>query len=333
MIKSVRLQNFRSYTDKTFVFEPGVNAIIGPNGVGKTNILEAIYVTITGSSWRVKDELLIKHNQDWARVDVVTNKHTYTLKLDNRSGSLQKTRYIDDKESRDNFIPVVLFEPDFIRVLTDGPDLRRNWVDGIIAQLKPGYAQIVAGYKRALSQRNALLKRNQVDTHHIFVWNLKLTEYGAQIAHEREKIVSKLNKELASEYRKISGGKESVSASYRPTFGSDYAGEMLKALQQNLPRDSQLGFTTVGPHREDLALKIRKKDILETASKGELKSLSLALKNIEKLVIGAHFLLYDDVSTELDVSRQKNVGKNNSIQNILTTVSTISTNTNNTINL
>lgn len=308
MIQRLRLQNFRSHQDTEFTFVSGVNALIGPNGVGKTNVVEAIYATLTGGSWRGKDELMIAHGSDWARVDLETNDHTYTLKLDGTSGQMVKTRTIDGTSRRSGYLPVVLFEPDFIRVLTDGPDLRRQWVDNLISQLKPGYSHSVHGYKRALSQRNALLKQGAVDTHHIFVWNLKLTEYGAQIAQERQELARKINQQATKEYRELSGAAEAVSVVYTPSFSGDYASGMLTALQQNLSKDVRIGFTTIGPHREDLGLVLRDKPLTDTASRGEVRTLATSLIKItEALFEKDYILLLDDILSELDKERSDSV--------------------------
>lgn len=321
MISTVRLQNFRVYKDKTFLFDPGTNLIVGANGVGKTTIIEAIYMTLRGGSWRGKTESVIKVGADWARVDVETsNGDTYTLKLDNRVGSLTKTRQ-KNKGSFSTAPPLVLFEPEFILTFTSSPDLRRNWLDDVIEQTDPSYKKTIKNYKRALRQRNRLLK-NGGSGDELFVWDLKLSEYGASVAKARSGLTERLQQYTETHYQSLSGDKAKISIRYDYGFPLDvYATAFLARLAETQTRDKHIGFTTRGPHREDLLAYLNNELFSDTASRGEVRTLAMALKKMERDILTIDekpIELFDDAFSELDSARTTKLLKEQTHQRIIT---------------
>ncbi len=169
MISDIRLQHFRSYHDETFEFSPAVNIIVGPNGSGKTNLLEAVLVLARGSSYRVRDSELVAYDEPWARLDArlgtPASTETRTLKLvqDLSTGRAAKTYDIEGKIYKrlvsSKMLPTVIFEPNHLYMLTGSPELRRSYLDDLLEQIDPVFGRARRDYKRVLTQRNALLKR------------------------------------------------------------------------------------------------------------------------------------------------------------------------------
>jgi DNA replication and repair protein RecF len=314
-IASIRLQNFRSYSDDSFEFEEGVNIIVGPNASGKTNLLEAVLALSRGSSYRARDLELIQFNKPWARLDGYFSKQGRCLKLEREENSANKVFDVNNKNykrlSLDNTVPVVFFEPNHLQFITRGPDQRRDFLDDLLERSTPGYKTLLTSYKRALAQRNALLKRGPiVGKSQLFAWNIRLSELGSKIAEGRSKLIDDINKDLSKTYSKIAQRKSTVNLNYEIPFPIElYASRLLAKLEQNTSLDYERGFTAYGPHREDISFLLNKKPIQESASRGETRSLLLALKIfdlqlIEKAREQKPIFLLDDVFSELDGARR-----------------------------
>ena len=317
MIADLRLQQFRSYSDESFEFGPGVNIIVGPNGSGKTNLLEAILVLARGGSYRVEDADLVQFGADWFRLDARLEPadavRTVKLQLQPRQ---TKTYEIDAKKyvrlTMQHTVPVVLFEPNHLQLLHGAPDGRRSYLDDILEQTHPGYAQYRKNYRRTLAQRNALLKRfKQPTVQELFPWNLRLSELGAAIARARAELCEQLAAQLGELYRQISQADTAVTITYQPKFPLDtYESNLLSKLESHLHEDIVRGFTAYGPHREDFVVTFDGRAADETASRGETRTALLALKIIELQQLEAvrgttPLLLLDDVFSELDGVRRR----------------------------
>jgi len=316
MITDLRLQNFRSYRDESFEFEPGVNIIVGPNASGKTNLLEGVLVIGRGSSYRTKDTELIRHGNEWARLDAHEGQKTRTVKIQNiPDRNPRKTVSINNKTikrfSLDDSIPMVLFEPDHLLFITGSPQLRRDYLDNLLEQTTNGFAQTRAYYKRTLQQRNALLRKGKKSHEQLFVWNVRLSELGGKIANKRQNLVNNINKSLQNLYRDLASSKNKVTTEYLATCDlSQYGSNMLKKLEASEELDFLRGFTAYGPHRDDLKICIDEFLVSETASRGEIRTMVLCLKifelkMIEKLGGKKPIILLDDVFSELDGKRRR----------------------------
>lgn len=318
MITDIRLQHFRSYIDESFEFDPGVNIIVGPNASGKTNLLEALLVACVGGSYRVRDAELVEHEQPWSRLDIHTNGGTRTVKLETPEGAtrLKKSITVDGKPYArlplHKTIPVVLFEPNHLQLLHGSPELRREFLDNLLEQTEAGFGVLRRQYKRALAQRNALLKHEQrFADQQLFAWNIRLSELGGQIASRRQALIEKINQRLGELYRDLSKTDKKVEVGYLTSCaGSDYGSRLLHKLEAGTSLDYQRGFTAYGPHRDDLELILDGYTASEAASRGEIRTLLLGLKLIEmQLLEEAHgqrpLLLLDDVFSELDGGRRK----------------------------
>lgn len=317
MIQDLRLQSFRSYTDDSFEFDSGVNIIVGPNASGKTNLLEALLFIANGSSYRARDRDVIAHEADWARLDVNTNAGLRTVKLQKKelSDRVDKTFELDGVIKKRlqlaDTVPVVVFEPTHLQLLTGSPERRREFLDGILSRIQPGFQQLTRQYARTLAQRNALLKRGQSYKDQLFAWNIRLSELGGRIAEQRIKLVNLLNESIESHYREVSHGSQKVALLYQSDSKLDnYGSSMLKKLEHDEDRDFARGFTGFGPHRDDMEVLFNGRGLNETASRGEVRTLLLGLKILElQLIESARdqkpLLLLDDVFSELDGARRR----------------------------
>ncbi len=319
MITDIRLQHFRSYQDSSFEIDPGVNIIVGPNASGKTNLLESVLVSCLGSSYRVKDADLIEFEQPWARIDVGSPDGQRTVKLiGSPAGTVKKEYVIADQKlarlSLQKQIPVVLFEPNHLQLLSSSPDLRRDYLDGILEQYVPGYATVRRQYKRALSQRNRLLKLGQEQAgSQLFAWNIRLSQLGGELARNRMELVARISNDIEPLYQDLSSSDSRVSVSYVSGCQTDqYGSDMLHKLEQSTAKDFERGFTAYGPHRDDMQITLKNKMLQEAASRGETRTMLLALKIIEMRIIEETrgkkpILLLDDVFSELDGARRKSL--------------------------
>ncbi len=317
MISDLRLQQFRSYRDASFEFGDAVNIIVGPNGSGKTNLLEALLVVAHGSSYRVGDADLLQFDADWMRLDAhlepADGLRTVKLVTTPRQ---QKTYEIDGKSyqrlSLQHIVPVVLFEPNHLQLLHGSPDVRRSYLDDILEQTTPGFSSYRRNYRRILSQRNALLKRpKQPGAQELFPWNLRLSELGATIARSRANLCAEFADSLPQTYADISRADTKVTIMYNPKFElAGYESHLLSKLESHIYEDAARGFTAYGPHREDFTVTFDGRAADEFASRGETRTALLALKIIELQLLEAvrgqtPLLLLDDVFSELDGSRRR----------------------------
>ncbi|MET0779326.1 MAG: DNA replication and repair protein RecF [Candidatus Saccharimonadales bacterium] len=317
MITDLRLQHFRSYGDASFELAAGVNIIVGPNASGKTNVLEAVLVIATGSSYRARDTELVEFEAPWARLDADTPHGTRIVKLQaEASGKMLKSFEIDGQKLlrmlQPRTIPTVLFEPNHLLLLSGSPDLRRSFLDDLLEQTISGYGATRRHYKRVLAHRNALLKHQPRDLHEqLFVWNLRLSELGGKIVKERVALISRFAERMSDLYGNIAQRSHDVLLEYVTQFPTeDYESALLKKLEAGVELDKLRGFTASGPHRDDLGVSIDGHPASESASRGETRTLVLALKVLELQLLEQlrdmrPILLLDDVFSELDGKRRQ----------------------------
>ena len=318
MISDLWLQHFRSYKDTTFEFGGGVNIIVGPNASGKTNLLEAILVLCRGSSYRASGSELITHGQDWARLDSTTQDQKRSVKLIKQGETIAKEFVVGATKLKRlpilKTIPAVVFEPNHLQLLTESPDLRRGFLDDIIEQTIPLYGELRRNYKRTLAQRNRLLKQMGSDDQ-LFVWSLRLSELGGLIADHRNQYITDNSPLLAALYAKLVGKKAKVELCYDSKLPhQNYGSAMLKALEARKTVDRERGYTTIGPHRDDMVPLLGGYPLAAVASRGETRTMLLALKLLEVQSIEnargiKPILLLDDVFSELDGARRRKLTK------------------------
>jgi DNA replication and repair protein RecF len=314
-IKKLQVQNLRSHTAYVISFSPEVTIITGANGSGKTTLLEAIYVTLQGSSFKGSDGDMLKKEAPWWRIDSAFDDLTNrVVKFDPEKTTSRKQFIIDDKTTAripaKLKYPVVLFEPEDLRLLHGSPARRRQFIDRFISQLNPFYGPALRKYERALKQRNNLLKSAYLRDDELFAWNIALAEHGAFIIEQRIAFIEQINQNLTTLYQEIAGTHDDVSVHYSHTFVGDIKQKLLNELHSHYERDKYLGNTSVGPHRHDVIFEINNSPALSVASRGEARTIVLALKFlevaiIEQLIDKKPIILLDDVFSELDATRQQ----------------------------
>ena len=333
ILKTLRVQNFRTHSD--FILEIGEKStlISGANGSGKTSLLEAIYFALQGTSFRSSDkEILRNDGSSWFRIDLKDSKDSLRTIIFNDAVQKSKKQFLVDGNKKARLssnlrIPVVLFEPDDLQLLSGSPTRRRNFLDYFLSQIFPSFQLALARYNKALKQRNNLLKRDNVSKDELFPWNLMLAEYGAEIISKRQDFLELLNSRIEEVYFEISGVKDEIKIDY---LGEKISkNEILAILSENIERDKILGYTNFGPHKHDIQFIFNKKPAQNVASRGENRSLVLALKFIETDILSdltskRPIVLLDDVFSELDDDRQKLLTKHFSkYQTIITSTNEI----------
>ncbi len=313
MLRTLELTNFKSYKNGLFGFEPGVNIIVGANASGKTNLLEAIHTICTLKGFKTSDKNLTSIDSDWSRLEALTISGSRIAKLKDNSKILEIDGSTYKRINANNLWPVIVFEPDHMLLLSSDPERRRSYLDGILALIDPKYPQALKSYKRTLLQRNRLLKQERFNEDQLFVWDIQLAQKAGIISNSRANLTKQLNEMSIKHYCLISNKKEHLKLKYISKFPlKDYTNQFLSYLKQNHILDKIRGFTGSGPHREDFDIILNNKDAKVTASRGETRSIILALKISELELVREKsgkkpILLLDDVFSELDGSRRRSL--------------------------
>lgn len=317
ILSEITLHQFRSHHEATFEFDPKVTFICGPNGAGKTNILEAISMLFSGKSFRDNDEELIEFQHNWWRVEGVLDGATRDVRY--QPSQLRSKQLHIDEVNKGRFthrqqLPVVLFEPDDLLMIHGSPSARRRYIDDCILSVLPNYRQTMAKYERSLLQRNNLLKNKALSTtarkDSLFVWDVSLSELGAEIMTQRQQMIERLNTQLDEIYSEIAGESQTLNISYESKSRLPPSSSiLLQELHHNLSHDVARGMTTVGPHRDDIDFILNDASAKHTASRGEVRSIILSLKvAFARLIEEQHdttpVVLLDDVFSELDEKRK-----------------------------
>ncbi len=317
MITSLKIRQFRNHEKLDLDFNHNLVIITGQNAIGKTNILESIYVSSITKSFRVSDVKLISHGKDFYTIDKDQDGKQVHIRLTTNNNSRQKQIRVNKSpvtiSSFIGMFPVTLFEPNDLYLFAEGPSKRRNFLDKIISQTDAQYLQSLRKYKRIVAQRNSALKNSKKNYNknikqQIFVYNIQLIEPAEYITKKRDEFVKDINGIVNKYYQDISGEDKNIQIDFSASAKNKE--ELLKKLENNEALDMITTHTSVGPHREDFTVTLNKENILDTASRGEIRSLILALKlaeldYIENALSRRPTLLLDDVLSELDTYRQK----------------------------
>ncbi|MBR0507659.1 MAG: DNA replication/repair protein RecF [Clostridia bacterium] len=319
-IKGLELHRFRNYLDLELCPEPGLNVLTGLNAEGKTNVLESIFLCALGRSHRTPHdaELLMDGQPDGSvALALDTRGGSRTIRIELIRGD-RKRVYLDEAPlSRSGelmgCLNVVMFSPEDLQLVKDGPQERRRFLDMELSQLKPAYYYTLQQYNQALKSRNLLLKEESVPYDMIELWDEQLSKLGAMIMQNRAAFVEELSNNAHTLHAKMSGTKEILETVYQPTVpvqDFDALRETLTdQLAERLERDVFRGFTSVGPHRDDLGLFLNGRDLRIYGSQGQQRTAALSLKlseiDLVRRVRGERpVLLLDDVFSELDAERQ-----------------------------
>ena len=339
-INSLKLENFRNFEKANFSF-PKNSIIIGPNGVGKTNILESIYLLATTKSFRsVRNKQIILWEKKWARIEAGIKKNNTHLKIELILGGLQdtevknKTFKIDRKKTKltraFGFLKVVFFSPESLEIITGSPFLRRRFLDILISQTNKIYLQNLIELKKVLKNRNLLLlgiKQGRHNLSELEFWNEKLIDLAKSIIASRFLLTNYLNQTLGQFYQEISqNSQNSLRIKYLNRAIENITGQInKKELEEkisqnlfqeiNLKQNKEIEYeqTLVGPQRDDLIFVLNNKAITGLGSRGEIRSAMIATKMAEKEFLTVRsdgdppVLLLDDVYSELDAQRRRHL--------------------------
>ena len=331
IIKSIELRNFRNYENLEIHFDQGTNILYGDNAQGKTNILEAAYLSGTTKSHKgSRDREMIRFGENECHIRTIVQKNEKEYQIDmhlRRSGSKGvAVNKIPIKKASELFgiLNIGFFSPEDLNIIKNGPAERRRFIDLELCQLDKMYLSDLTNYNHILNQRNKLLKdicyrQDLLDT--LPVWDMQLLEYGRRIIQKRKKFVEELNEIIMHIHSNISGGKEKLILKYEPNIDDIFfEDELFRAKQKDL----KLCQTTVGPHRDDMLFSIEGVDIRKFGSQGQQRTSALSLKLseidlVKKSINNTPVLLLDDVLSELDSNRQ------NYLLNSITDIQTIIT--------
>ncbi len=331
IIKSLELENFRNYKSLNIEFDKGVNILYGDNAQGKTNILEAIYVSATTKSHKgAKDKEIINFEAEEAHIKTYLDKEGLERRVDmHLRKSKSKGIAIDTVRLKKaaqllGLLNVVFFSPEDLSIIKDAPAQRRRFVDMELCQLDQSYLYDLNQYNKIIAQRNKLLKdmyNNQDLKNMLGIWDMQIITYGQKIIKRRRLFVDQLNEIIDEIHYKLSGGKERIKVEYAPYVSEDNFEEMLKKARE---KDIKLKSTSVGPHKDDFIFIVNGIDIRTYGSQGQQRTAALSLKLSEielvKKITGDNpVLLLDDVLSELDSNRQNHLLNNiGDIQTIIT---------------
>ena len=314
-IKKVTLNNFRNYEHQEIELENNLNIFYGNNAQGKTNILEAIFLCSFAKSFRTKkEEELIKFNQDNALIEIEFEKtdRVGKIKLEISDKKYFSVNGVKVKKLSELIgkINIVMFNPDNIEIVKDGPIKRRRFLDMLISQLKPSYIYNINLYTKTLEQRNAYLRQIKYENKSremLEIWNEKLAELNEKIYTERSIIIDKLTNKIQKIHNEITEEKEIINLKYKSNCSNK--DDILKRLKENENLDIQRGYTSVGIHRDDFEIFINENLVDIYGSQGQQRTSILSLKLAEVEVINDEIgeypiLLLDDFMSELDEKRR-----------------------------
>lgn len=331
IIKSIQLENFRNYETLSLEFKKGTNILYGENAQGKTNVLEAIYVSATTKSHKgSKDREIINFDKEEAHIRTYLEKEGMEYKVDmHLRKSKSKGIAINGqkiKKAADllGLLNIVFFSPEDLSIIKNGPAERRRFMDMELFQLDKFYLYNLNQYNKIINQRNKLLKdfynnSDFMDT--IYIWDGQLISYGQKIIERRELFTNQLNDIIYNIHKSLSGGKEEIKIKYEPNVKKEDLEQMIKKSRD---RDIRFKQTSCGPHRDDFSFTVNGLDIRKYGSQGQQRTVALSLKLseielVKKITNDMPVLLLDDVLSELDSNRQNYLLNNiGNIQTIIT---------------
>jgi len=316
ILKSLSLLNYKNFDSKSFVFNEKINCIVGNNGIGKTNVLDAIYHLSFGKSYfNPIASQNIKHNEDFFVVngDYLKNdkseKVVVSLKRGQKKMIKRNGKPYEKFSDHIGFLPLVIISPADRDLIIEGSTTRRKFIDTVISQSDKNYLSDLINYNKVLSQRNALLKyfalNHTFNADTIDVYNLQLTDYGTRIFEKRNAFLNTFIPIFKARYEAISNGKESVSVNYDSHL---FNTNLHRLLKNSINKDRALHYTSVGIHKDDLSFNIAEHPIKKFGSQGQQKSFLIALKLAQFDFIKAQsgvnpILLLDDIFDKLDENR------------------------------
>ena len=318
-VSRIKLHNFRSYELFETEFSPAGTVIVGPNGTGKTNLLEAVYVALRGASFRGSLTYCMSHDAAQSAILLEMPHETRRVQLTRDGRRVAKQFTVNDSKSkllaRKDRLPVVLFEPNELRLISSSPTRRRDFLDGLISRLDAHYDRTLRALNRTLLQRNELLKRHQESAEswrdHLFAWDIKFVQLANEVASARASFLYSHEAQLANLYVSLAGKQADFGVEYLPSVSLDsYEQLLLDRLGRSRDYEIATGYTSCGPQREDFLISLHNQPANKVASRGEMRTIMLAFKLLELELQTANseikpIILMDDVFSELDATRER----------------------------
>jgi DNA replication and repair protein RecF len=317
-LKKLSLLNFKNYDELMLEFGAGVNCLVGNNGVGKTNVMDAIYyLSFCKSYFNPIDSQNIRHNEGFFSIQGEYEREGRTEKIFCGLKRKHKKQFKRNKKEYSRIadhiglFPLVMISPTDSELITEGSEVRRKLADGIISQFNANYLDALLNYNKALTHRNALLKQfaqsGQFSNASLEVWNDQLVSYGNIIHKERKAFIEQFQPFFQRFYALLGNDKETVVLEYQSQLvNADFE----SLLEEHRDKDRRMQHTTVGIHKDDLLFQLNEMPIKKFGSQGQQKTYLLALKlaqadYIQQQVQIAPILLLDDIYDKLDVERVK----------------------------
>ena len=321
-VNKVQLANFRNYTQAEYTFRDGLNVICGPNAIGKTNLMESIFVSAIGRSPRTKNEKdLIRMGENKAYIHLFLEKkyrdHVINVEIDRSEG--KKINVDGAKITRlgelIGLLTVVYFSPDELKMIKDAPQERRRFMDLSLSQQSKPYYLALSKYNALLAQRNKLMKTTDFAEFSTtaFIWETQMAEAAADIILKRRAFIEKIGIYADQYHQKIAGENEDITLIYESCIEGETREEikeaLIKKLEESHEKDYELGYTTVGVHREDFNITSKGIDLRKYGSQGQQRTAALVIKLAEIEYYYSEsgekpILLLDDVLSELDEKRR-----------------------------
>lgn len=311
-LKKISLLNFKNIAQEELEFRPGINCLVGDNGAGKTNVVDAVYyLSMCKSSLTMTDTQSIRHGEEFFLIDgqYATDQgksESVCCSFSSKSGKVLKRNGKEYERLSEHvgLVPVVIVSPSDGALISDAADERRRYLNGFISQLDKTYLAALVRYNAVLAERNKLLKTRPDETM-LQIYDMQLSEHGQMIHTQRQEIIRQLQPLAAEYYRILSGDREQVELRYKSELNDRPLAEILAAARQ---KDLVNEFTTAGIHRDDLSLKIGGYPLRKYGSQGQQKSFLIALKLAQYAVVAQTrsekpILLLDDLFDKLDAGR------------------------------
>lgn len=324
-LHSLTILNYKNIADATLEFSPKINCLIGSNGEGKTNVLDAIYfLSFTKSATNTIDSLNIRHGEELMMlqgsydIEGTNEDISCGMKLHQKKTFRRNQKAYKRMADHIGLLPLIIVSPNDSELILGGSELRRKFIDGVVAQYNPTYLPMLSRYNKALQQRNSLLRQCSdssapltSDTlSSLEVLEIMMSQSGEQIYQERQRFIEKFTPVFQQYYSEISGGHELVSLTYKSHC---QRGPLLEVIQRDRKKDLAVGYSLHGIHRDDLEMELGGHPIKYEASQGQSKTylISLKLAQFEFLLeTGSHttpILLLDDIFDKLDAIRVENI--------------------------